>query len=250
MKRGKKKMRKNKIGTIFLVAIFAIAGIGASYAGFFDDITVHGSVDTATVKISVVQYSGTWVFKVWGWTTEPGQPTNWPAGYVLTWIPAQEVLIVRGKPYWNLAEIDEWLTGTGAQYSFESFAYADAGTTNDVEMYYNELFPCIDFTADVIIHYDGSIPAHITVSPLVWDATQFNFGPYTTFTAYSYTYDEASGLYVKGNQIAFPVQMHFCEYVGIEVTIHLPQLEDSSLQGLSGNFSFNIHALQWNDLCP
>lgn len=59
-------MRKDKIGTIFLVTVLALAGVGISYAGFTDSITVYGTADTATVVLDIEAYSGTDVYKVYG----------------------------------------------------------------------------------------------------------------------------------------------------------------------------------------
>ena len=50
-------MRRNKIGSMFLVSVLALAGIGISYAGFSDSISVYGTVDTATVNLDIVAYS-------------------------------------------------------------------------------------------------------------------------------------------------------------------------------------------------
>ena len=58
------KRTNNKIGTVFLVSMLALAGLGASYAGFSDMITVYGEVATATVELEITGYSGTWVYKV------------------------------------------------------------------------------------------------------------------------------------------------------------------------------------------
>ena len=63
-------MNKNKIGTLFLVSTLALAGVGVSYAGLFDEIFVSGYVEAATVDIVVDSYSGTYVWKIWG----PGEP--------------------------------------------------------------------------------------------------------------------------------------------------------------------------------
>ena len=58
-----KNTKKGKIGTIFLVSILALAGVGISYAGFTDYIFVYGTVDTATVDIELTDwYSGTFVW--------------------------------------------------------------------------------------------------------------------------------------------------------------------------------------------
>ena len=56
-------MKTNKIGTIFLVSILALAGIGVSYSGFIDVIKVHGEISTAYVDFEIEKYSGTWVWK-------------------------------------------------------------------------------------------------------------------------------------------------------------------------------------------
>jgi predicted ribosomally synthesized peptide with SipW-like signal peptide len=49
---------KNKIGVIFFVAILAIAGVGVSYAGFTDVLTISGTVSTGHVEFNIIEYSG------------------------------------------------------------------------------------------------------------------------------------------------------------------------------------------------
>lgn len=221
-------MKKNKIGSIFLVSVLALAGIGISYAGFSDMISVYGEVNTATVQFNVVDYSGTDVWKVYG----DGQP-------------AGEIFIGRSFE-------SNKLTTTHVEDMYPdctvipvASSWASVGSDYDVDMLWDNIFPCVDFTADVIIHYEGSIPAHVTVTDLVWDANGYDFSEYLTFEAYSYVKDGDE--WIKGEQIDFPVQMHFCDHIGIEAAIHLEQ--NNELQGLSGGFSFNIHAIQWTDDC-
>ena len=239
-------MRKNKIGTVFLVSALALAGIGFSYAGLTDVIDVYGSVSTATVEFTVEEYSGTWVLKVCCWDIEPYYP-DWP-DYEETWIPEEETLILRGFDEPTEAMIDLWLVGTGAEYSLQSWAYAAEGDIYDVDMTWFNIFPCVEYKADVIIHYSGSIPAHVQLSDLIWLVGEEYFGAYTTFEAYSYEYDESSDIWTKGDLIPlWPIQMHYCDYVGIEIKIHLEQ--DDSLQDKYGELMFNIDALQWNDDC-
>ena len=68
-------MKRNKLGSIFLVSILALAGVGISYAGFTDEIFIYGTVNTATVDIVVVPwFSGTWVWKIWGFEIGPSEP--------------------------------------------------------------------------------------------------------------------------------------------------------------------------------
>jgi hypothetical protein len=45
------------------VSVLALAGIGASYAGLFDEINIHGEISTAYVDFEIDHYSGTWVWK-------------------------------------------------------------------------------------------------------------------------------------------------------------------------------------------
>ncbi|MFA5101972.1 MAG: hypothetical protein WC525_02345 [Candidatus Thermoplasmatota archaeon] len=229
-------MRKNKTGTIFLVSILALAGIGISYAGFTDVITVFGTVDTATVEIAVVDYSGTDVWKVYGPGAPPGEIVEWH-GFVND--PARP----------TQASLE--LLYPGCTVILVASSWALAGIDYDVDMVWDNIFPCIDFTADVIIHYIGSIPAKVGVGDLVWDVNGFDFSPYVTFAAYWYmdiNPDPAIVELQKGQAVELPVQMHYCDYIGIEVTIHLEQ--DDELQDLTGTMSFDIMAMQWNEQLP
>ena len=58
-------MKRNKIGTLFLVTVLSLAGLGVAYAGFTDSISIFGTVNTATVELDIEAYSGTDVYKVW-----------------------------------------------------------------------------------------------------------------------------------------------------------------------------------------
>jgi len=226
-------MNKNKIGTIFFVSILALAGIGISYAGFIDVITVYGNVDTATVDLVVEDYSGTDVWKVYGPDAPDGEIVIWRGFISDQDRPTKESLEEKYSECTAILVASSW---------------ASEGTNYDVDMVWDNIFPCIDFTADVIIHYAGTIPAHVDVTDLVWDLTgeNYDFSKYTTFEVYQYTL--VNNEWLKGNLIpSFPIQMHFCEYIGIEVTIHIAQ--DNSLQDKHGEFSFDINAIQWNDEC-
>lgn len=48
-----------KLGAIFFVSILTLAGIGISYAGLHDVITIFGSVQSATIQFQDVTYEGT-----------------------------------------------------------------------------------------------------------------------------------------------------------------------------------------------
>jgi hypothetical protein len=240
-------MKKNKIGAIMLVSVLALAGVGVSIAGFYDEIFVYGYVSTATVEMSIVAVSGTWVWKIWGWDVLPVDPV-FPS-CIATFIPDEEILIVRGYEKPTDAMIEAWLVNTGAQYEYAAYAEAIDYSYDDVKligMDFWQIFPCIDFCADVIIHYEGCIPAHLTIEDFYTTGDPEIFD-YMTFRFYHMYWDDG---WYYGDEILpidWPVQVHYCDYIGIVVCIHLPQ--DNTLQNLWGYFEFWIHALQWNDLC-
>jgi len=205
---------KNKIGSIFLVSILALAGLGASYAGFSDLIEVYGEVDTGTVDIEVTEnYSGTWVYKVLA--TQAVYVTDIPWEYGTYENPAPGYLLVA-----------------------HSQAMEDPTGDYDVYMEWWNIFPCIDFEANFEIHYAGTIPGHISIGDICWDASGFDFTPYMTFEAY-----DEDGILIE----VWPLQMHYCDTFTIVVTIHLEQ--NDALQGLHGAFWFDVNAIQWYD-CP
>ena len=249
-------MRKNKVGSIFLVSMLALAGLGMSYAGFTDAISVYGTVDTATVDIDWIGwYSGTWVWKVWG-TGQPDGEIYKFSGWVAN------------KP--TDAQVQDMFPG--CQVEFVSESYAAAGTDYDVIMTYDNLFPCIDFEADFIFHYGGSIPAKINVAeifPLTEDPYDETAVGFLTWLWNYHLNNPGYGAWVEAYR-AYPIyngvneiigwnineeepvdvgtQLHFCDYVYVKLVIHLPQ--DNLLQGLTGTFDGTIGVIQWYDPCP
>jgi len=254
-------MKHNKIGSIFLMSVLALAGIGISYAGFSDSISVYGTVDTATVDITVVQwYSGTDVWKVYAVT--PGVQT--PPGEIVIW---SGFLNDPARPTESSLESQY----PGCEADLISWSYAAAGTSHgdpavpyDVDMVYHNLFPCIDFSADFIFHYDGSIPAKINLAEIypiddpsgflsyLWNYHSGNPGYGAWVEAYRcYPIEEAGKIIGWNIDYKTPVdigyQLHLCNYVYVKLVIHLPQV--NKLQGLSGTFGGTIGVIQWNDAC-
>ncbi len=231
-------MRNDKIGSIFLISVLALAGIGISYSGFTDNIHIYGFVDTAVVDLTVEDYSGTWVWKVWA-TEENAQP------------PVGEIYFYHGFVSERPTDDEVRDMFPGCDVLLVSKAYAMDGTQHgdtvyDVDMVWDNIFPCIDFTADVIIHYKGSIPAKLQWPSIIWHEGEEYFIDCTTLKAYKYTLENEE--WIKGDEITnWPYQVHYCYYIGFEVTIHIPQQND--LQDKHGEFSFNFEVIQWNDEC-
>jgi hypothetical protein len=250
-----------KIGSLFMVSVLALAGLGISYAGFTDAISVYGTVDTATVDIELeTWFSGTWVWKVYGGTYQ-GDEIYVDYAWVGEQLTADEILA-----------LSEFAGATTAIPISSSFAAA--GGDYDVVMTYDNLFPCIDFEADFIVHYVGSIPAKINVAEIFSDTGDLYPGSQLNFLDWLWAYhlipgNEAYGAWVEAYR-CFPIfdtdevtiigwnideaqpvdvgyQLHNCNYVYVKLVIHLPQ--DNLLQGLTGTFGGNIGVIQWNDGC-
>ena len=200
---------KNKVGSIFLVSMLALAGLGMSYAGFSDTISVFGSVSTATVTLVVEDYSGTWVYKDnLGGIQTYGEPLQEP-------LP------------------EDWYYVAHAQ------AY-EGSEENTVDMEWAYIFPCIDFMADIEVHYTGSIPAHISIEEIDFTGLPSILVPYVKF----YVGEDVDPI----DPETWFIQLHNCESVVIKVVIHLPQ--EDQFQGITAaTFSFDVYALQWNDEC-
>ena len=244
-----------KIGAIFLVSVMALAAIGGGYAAWFDTITISGTVNTGNVDIVVDSYSHTYVYKVPD-ELFPGayenetcirHLTNLPAGfnpiYPSGWIPVAH------------AKADQ--------------AFDAAGPIDDaVVVEFNNLFPCIDFVADVVFHYVGSIPAKINFADFIsvggddgyqdWLEDLWNLHqayPEYGIWVEAYRCDENGNLpeEVDPEIVDLGTQLHYCDYVLLEIHIHLPQYWPDTMEPTndlmlrSGSFMGQIEVVQWNE---
>jgi len=222
-------MKTNKIGTLFLVSTLALAGIGISYAGFADVINIHGTVQTADVEFTITDYSGTWVYKVYG---AIGAPTNEiyidHEGKGLDWVQLQY---------------------PGCTVQLVSYAEARAPTIGDPAGYdvivdFHKLIPNIDYEANIVFTI-GTIPVkfnQITIAPIAGSEWM---GPLIA------SHNIYAKLYVTRDGVNVPVvlgtQVHPGEVVVGEVHITIPQ--DNAYQGKTGTGSATFGIEQWNDEC-
>jgi len=231
-------MKTARIGAIFLVAIMALAGIGAGYAAWTDTIYIKGTVNTGTVDLNAVAYSGTWVYKVYphdifiwhGWA-DPD-----------TGDPIDDIDLL----------ISEKFDGP-KDYDLIAYATAYKAGNDKVKVEWDNLFPSIDFIVDIVFHYDGSIPVRIDkisytiirgenwINPLIGSGDVW---------AHAYMTDDPIQ-YIKPDlmpddgTVYEGTQLHYCDFVKLDVHAHIPQ--DPFYMGKSGKVEATISVIQWNE---
>ena len=218
-----------------MIAVLALAGIGMSYAGFTDTINVYGTVTTGTVDLEIDSYSGTWVWKVFD---------------------AVDEIVVTDDPAFSVDPEDGFLV---------SYAKGREVTASDPEGYdavleFDNLFPCIDFTADIVFQYKGTIPAKVITMNWDWAGDEVTKPDGTVIedfiswlmanghmTGAFYRCNEDGELFDPAEEVTLGYQLHEGDYFKLVVTIHLPQ--ENWLQDLEGDGYVNIEVRQWNDQC-
>ena len=240
-------MRMTKIGSFFIISVLAIAGIGIGYAGFFDEIYVYGTVDTGTVELEIVDYSCTYVWKIWDC-----DDVTLPDYDDLYYDIDTEIAVYHGFPDENTQnEIETTVFDVaGCQYERVASAEAKPGTSHDGQFYdvdftWNNIFPCIYFWADFVFEYTGSIPVKVSEISF-YHISGYDFTPYITWDAFRVWWQEDSW-WTSFVPVRQGDQLHNGDHVLFEANIYLPQ--DNDLQDLSGEFSVKIEVKQWNDLC-
>ena len=226
-------MNTSKIGAVFLFATLALAGIGVSYAGFTDTLNIYGTVQTATVEFTIIEYSGTWVWKVWG------------EGYDGTEIYTCQGEVGTEPDETAILAMPEFTGATHAELI--SYAYAREPVLGvdpdeyDVIFEFSNLFPCIDFVADLKFTI-GTIPVKITdiqYGPL--DGQDWLCGLIENNDIYATMKNQDDVTIYEGSQI------HVNDEITVEVHIHIPQ--DNYYQGRSGSGWAQLDIQQWNDEC-
>ena len=123
-----------------------------------------------------------------------------------------------------------------------------------VTITYDNLFPSIDFVADVLIEYQGSIPVKINTSTVFTldsgDQALLNLyidGKQTDGTGAWiewYTWTHAGGGVLIPAAELYGTQLHQGDYVWVKGYIHLPQ--DDDLMNLNASFTATFEVVQWN----
>lgn len=234
-------MKTNKIGTIFLVSVLALAGVGISYAGWIDQISITGTVQTGYVGFEVVEYSGTWVWKN---------------------IPNHDIETHHGIPidYDGDGEIDDDPNGYYGNADWKLIAYSYAHNfipDEDVQFEFVNLFPCIDFHADFKFTI-GTIPVILESATLDWSnekiddvATEWLNGlpnapsPKVEVTI-TYTDDAGNTIEIYPGTTDI-IQLHPGVIYTWDLLIHIPQY--NGYMNAYAEASGGLKIVQWSDLC-
>lgn len=248
-------METGKIGALFLVSVMALAGISAGYAAWTDTVTVQGTVNTASVDLQVVDYSGTDAWKVWG--TCPGVPDD----ELIVWEGTLDDRITDEYDFLDmLPGINPDLDNNG---ELIAWAWAVPGEGDyDIDVSYQNLFPCVDFVADAVFHYgqEDSIPAKINdISYEITEGSEWIMPliDQGDIWAEAYLVEEIEGEWVPIDETGSPClpedavpvdegyQLHYCDHFKVDLHIHIPQ--DDAYESVNGAFTASIEVVQWNE---
>jgi len=236
-------MKANKIGTIFLVSVLALAGIGISYAGWIDEITVTGTVQTGYIEFEIIEYSGTWVWKY--------IPTH---GKIVHTGPVAETDL-NGNGLLDddpVAYADGWYTNDDYELIAYSYAHNTIETANEIVHFkFINLYPCVYFHADFKFTI-GTIPVILTTTDIDW-LNQKIEGLATDWIEGLPNCDAPDVEIVltdqAGNVIdltADIIQLHPGTYTW-DLIIHIPQCNAYMNAYAEGTVDLSI--IQWNDEC-
>ena len=238
-------MNKTKMGSIFLISVLALAGIGISYAGWTDSITVTGSVQTGKVEFTVTEYSGTWVWK----------QISTHLKFEHNGAVATDDLNGNGiKDDDPVAYVDGWYSNP--DYELIAWSYAYVKTDGNVGFKFNNLFPCVDFKSDFKFTI-GTIPVFLTATNLNWAIETVNGlnqfwihgidPPNHEPPLVQVTIKDQAGNIVYQPGMQPPIQLHPGVTYTWNLLIHIPQ--DNVYMNAYAEGSCTLSIIQWSDTC-
>jgi len=223
-----------KIGILALTLVIALGALGIGYASWTDSVSITGTVNTGTVGINAVYFSGTDIYKDLSndalvavhWMADAGGQVIWTSGSA----PASNVLVAS--------------------------AGSTAGKLDDtIDITFVGAFPTDELTADFVIESVGTVPVIVTA-----DFTQANemlkwLWDNGYVTVYACKFSFVDGRPVFGAAITGPVQLHQGDMVKVWLTIDLPQADElgnseydqEDFMNQNWDFTAVINAIQWNE---
>ena len=225
-----------KMGLLFMVLVIALAGLGVGFAAWTEDIHIEGTVVTGSVDLDIVAYSGTWVYKD---------------------LITDEMVVVHGVPL-EMVPADYFLVAESYARAYDSNLDPNLPENTDVVIVYDNIFPSVDFMADVVFHYTGSVPAKINFLDYGFETTDagdawledLEAGDYAAEGGYAYGMmyrTEENDFHANNGEVGMCTQFEFCDYFKLMVVIHLPQ--DDRFETRTGKAWFDMELMQWNEAC-
>jgi hypothetical protein len=228
-----------KIGIVSLTLVLALGVLGVGYAMWSDTVTIDGSVETGSVNLDIVEVSETYVYKV-------VQAFDAYSVGDMICSPTPMTLEQDDPPDGinNLLEVSSATTtinAGGAEPVDES-----------VTMTFTNLFPTdpadCEIVADLVIHYTGSIPAHIATTGPTWTGDDLS-----AYIDFEWLYMEQGGASCTGGTwvpaTLADIQLHDCDCLKLNVIVdgEQLQLDGVNAQSLYGEFDMTFTAHQWNE---
>jgi hypothetical protein len=202
-----------KIGLLCMALVLALGMLGVGYAMWKDEVTIEGTVNTGTVEIEIVELSETYVYK---------NVTS--RDMVMSPVPLVG------------ADLELIASATSEDTS--------TPTEKKVTMTFTNIFPtCQPISADVMLHYNGTVPAHVAlvaddVDPAIED---YLIQTWLVWDGQRWVEQDIDG-----------IQLHYCNSIWLIVSLNATALQDDGrdAQGLSGSFTKTIVVHQWNEPYP
>jgi len=201
-----------KIGLLCMALVLALGMLGVGYAMWKDEVTIEGTVNTGTVVVDIVELSETYVYK------------NTTSGEMVT----STVPLVVG------ADLMEVASATADDVT-------QPGGPKTVQMTFTNIFPTeTPIAADVMLHYNGTVPAHValTTDTISGDIAPYLIQTWKVWNGEAWVEQEIDG-----------IQLHQCNSIWLIVSLNATALQDDGkdAQGLSGTFTKTVVVHQWNE---
>ena len=216
-----------KIGLLSLALVLALGALGVGYAAWTDTITIEGTVNTGSVDINAIKFSGTEVWK--------NLDTDEAVVIYYIWDADGNVIHQSADQ-----------PGNGI---LVAYAHAEPGTADDTVVFeFDNLFPSINFVADVFLHYEGTVPAKVNL--IDWEVTsgQDWINPLIDngdIMGLARIWNPETHEILEDEVVEEGYQLHYCDWVWLALIIHLPQ--DNDLMNQSGTATATIEVVQWNE---
>jgi predicted ribosomally synthesized peptide with SipW-like signal peptide len=234
-----------KVGLIALALILALGSLGVGYAMWSDTVTINGTVNTGNVDLDIVEVSCTHVYKV----IDDIVGGDLDGEVVGNMIVDPSCTPLAEEQDADPDDVDDLLLVASAVTS------SCMGDTDYAEMTFTNIFPTAvgnEIEADIVLHYDGTIPAHI-----VYTEDDSGLGLLAQYQEEKWLYMKNIGTpenpsYGDPEEIDDPddLQLHKSDKLKYIKYFDLPQTDvdpTNATMGLSGTFLITIEAQQWNE---